>query len=111
MRRRRAKAFCCYCRRPLAGRSSSLGTAFTRDHVFPVASGIKGRWVPACRTCNFLKGDLTPSQWFWFIDHHPRWWRGFTTPQQVSEAVAQRYRLGSILPDQAAAIAQQETPR
>jgi len=82
-------AICCYCRRPLDPSTARTRLAATLDHITPEhlraaahVSG-RGRWVPACFHCNQLKGSIHPSEWFWFIHHHDRYWRGFQTNYQV----------------------------
>jgi hypothetical protein len=39
--------------------------------------------LPCCRHCNFLKDNMPPEDWFWFIGANPGWWRTFTHPAQV----------------------------
>jgi len=80
--------YCCYCKRgPLEPSTSRSNLAFTRDHVNPKANG-GGKTVPCCRKCNNLKSDLHPREWFWFIDHHPRWWKEFRNHAEVARVVA-----------------------
>ena len=67
------------------------GTSFTLDHVKAESQGGWKR-VPCCRKCNLLKGDLEPSDWFWFIGAWPRWWKQFDTPAQVMVAIRDGYR-------------------
>lgn len=77
---------CCYCNRPLQTRDRDATDGLTFDHVKPES---QGGWkkVPCCRKCNFLKDDMLPDDWFWFIDLHPRWWKEFTLPSQVARVV------------------------
>jgi 5-methylcytosine-specific restriction endonuclease McrA len=59
---------CVYCARPL-----DLSVA-TLDHVIPLAKGgthHPGNLVAACTSCNRLKGDLMPHE---FFARHP--WAG-----------------------------------
>jgi 5-methylcytosine-specific restriction endonuclease McrA len=54
------KSPCYYCHRPLTPRE------VTMDHIVPVAQGGKstpGNVVPACKSCNTLKQDLTAVEW------------------------------------------------
>lgn len=59
---------CVYC-------ASPLEIAFaTLDHVYPVAKGgphVPGNIVAACGSCNRLKGDMLPQE---FFTRHP--WAG-----------------------------------
>jgi hypothetical protein len=77
---------CCYCKRQLDPPQPEIPTALTWDHVKPESDGGWKR-VPCCRRCNFLKDNLTPPDWFWFIGAHPGWWKHFTHPEQVRTAV------------------------
>ena len=77
---------CCYCKRQLTPAQPERGTSFTLDHVRALSGGGYRR-VPCCRACNQPKGNLDPSEWFWFIDNHPRWWKLFDTAAQVLEVV------------------------
>lgn len=80
------RPYCCYCRRELTAPEPERSTSLTRDHVHSQASG--GMiWVPCCRKCNQLKGDLPIEQWRWFIGHHPRWWKTFDTNEQVRRVI------------------------
>lgn len=52
---------CVYCATPLAPDLATL------DHVYPRAhggTGHAGNLVTACRSCNQLKGDLLPTEFF-----------------------------------------------
>lgn len=94
--RTNSRAYCCWCKRHLTDSTERCGTSATRDHLNPQAAG-GGRWVPACFQCNQLKGDIAPDRWMWFIDHHPRYWRTFTTTQQVARViVAEVFRRGAL---------------
>lgn len=97
MRRRRGSsgAWCYYCERELTPAGTEKGNSFTLDHVRPESQG-GWRRVPCCRKCNLLKGDLDPSEWFWFIRAWPRWWKLFDTPAQVVVAVRDEYRRRSM---------------
>jgi len=86
MKRPRHQGYCCYCKRQLTPAEPERSTSLTRDHVNAVCLG-GGRWVPCCRKCNMLKGDLGTADWFWFIDTHPRWWKRFDTNEQVKRVV------------------------
>lgn len=92
MSRRRpiVHAFCCYCRRTLSRADSGLSTAATRDHVMPESQGGEA-WVPCCVTCNELKGDILPDDWWWIVRTVPRFWRIFGTHQQVKHAIQQEH--------------------
>lgn len=59
---------CAYC--GLGFRLTPRGRTATRDHVLPksrffIPYGTKNsnNVVPACRSCNEEKGDLTPDEW------------------------------------------------
>jgi hypothetical protein len=86
---RLVNAYCCYCRRPLDRADSGTRLAATVDHVVATArreaKGYdgKGMWVPCCFICNHLKGSLHVNEWWWFINHHPRYWRDFDSEYQV----------------------------
>ena len=59
---------CVYCADPLPLELATL------DHVYPVAHGgphVHGNLVAACGSCNRLKGDLLPQEFFM---RHP--WAG-----------------------------------
>ena len=79
---RKDHGYCCWCKRQLVSSVSPLDRAFTFDHVRPVSGG-GFRWVPCCRACNRLKADLPITDWMWFIDHHRRWWKSFTSPDPL----------------------------
>jgi 5-methylcytosine-specific restriction endonuclease McrA len=54
------KASCYYCSRKLEPRE------VTMDHIVPLAQGgrsMEGNVVPACKSCNTLKQDLTAAEW------------------------------------------------
>lgn len=73
---------CCYCKRQLDPTEPERPTSLTWDHVRPESDGgIKK--LPCCRQCNFLKDNLQPDDWFWFIGAHPRYYREFANPSQV----------------------------
>jgi hypothetical protein len=89
---RKDHGYCCWCKRPLVSSQSDCGQAFTFDHVVAKALGGQRR-VPCCRDCNVLKADLPFADWCWFIDHHRRWWKAFSSPDQVRlTIVAERSR-------------------
>lgn len=77
---------CCYCKRQLDATMPEIATSLTWDHVRPESDGGWKR-VPCCRRCNFLKDNLPPEDWFWFIGSHPGYWRDFTNPSQVKMTV------------------------
>jgi 5-methylcytosine-specific restriction endonuclease McrA len=57
---------CVYCATPLTPETATL------DHVFPVSRGgthAPGNLVVACQTCNQLKGDSLPLD---FFARHPK---------------------------------------
>lgn len=77
---------CCYCKRQLDPPVPERPTSLTFDHILAESEG--GRYkVPCCLRCNNLKDNLDPQDWFLFIDSTPGWWRTFTNPRQVREAV------------------------
>ena len=82
------RPFCCYCKRTLEAPSARSNLAFTRDHIMPVARG-GTRKVPCCRQCNQLKGSLHPASWRVFTDNFPRWWKNFSTNQEVRRALVE----------------------
>lgn len=77
---------CCYCKRQLDPSEPERPTSLTWDHVRAESDG-GWKKVPCCRKCNFLKDNLTPEDWFWFIGVHPRWWKEFHHPAQVARIV------------------------
>jgi hypothetical protein len=88
-----ARVFCCYCKRTLERHDAGTRLAATRDHVKATALGGRGIIVPCCVACNELKGAIHIGEWWWFIEHHPRWWKLFTSNLQVRQAlVAERVR-------------------
>jgi hypothetical protein len=84
--RGRERAHCCYCKRDLGPPQPEKPTSLTWDHVRAESDGGWKR-VPCCRQCNFLKGNTPPDDWFWFIGAHPRWWKEFTNPSQVTRVI------------------------
>ena len=91
----RTRPHCCYCKRELVSATPERSNSYTRDHIHPEALG-GGRWVPCCRACNQLKADLPTTDWLWFIDHHPRWWKTFATSDQV-ERVIREHRFAEAM--------------
>lgn len=80
---------CSYCKRPtiLNDRTPEFWTELdaTTDHVIPQALGgdnSRANVVLACRTCNQVKDDMLPAQWFTFMNVHPRWWEHFKWGQR-----------------------------
>lgn len=64
----------------------------TRDHVLPRSRG--GRvTVPACWTCNNIKGDMTPQQWEAFMQANPQWWITFARGKVTSRNPAEIERI------------------
>lgn len=80
------KPYCCYCKRELSPSNSGRSTAFTLDHVKAESLGGWKR-VPCCKKCNHLKDDLAMSDWFWFIQNHPRWWKLYRGPEDVKVTI------------------------
>ena len=72
-RRRRSWGHCCWCQRQLTSPQSNSETSYTRDHVVPQSLG-GTRTVPACFTCNQLKGDMLMAEWRAFMAAYPQWW-------------------------------------
>lgn len=85
-----ARCYCCYCKRQLDPPQPEKWTSLTFDHIRAESQG-GTRKVPSCRKCNFLKDDLTPGEWFWFIQAHPRWWKEFSLPSQVKRIVREHH--------------------
>lgn len=83
---------CCYCERQLQTRNRDATDGLTFDHVRAESDG-GWKKVPCCRKCNFLKDNLPPDDWFWFIATHPRWWKEFANPSQVKRVVRE-FRFG-----------------
>lgn len=85
---------CAYCRRDLKPPYRRKGfhdpkIAWTRDHVTPRAlGGRESSWVPSCRACNGLKGDLPLEDWLCFINLHSSWWRKFHSNKEVRLALS-----------------------
>jgi hypothetical protein len=77
---------CCYCKCQLDAPTPERDTSLTWDHIRP-ESDDGWKKVPCCRKCNFLKDNLPPDDWFWFIATHPRWWKEFANPAQVKRVV------------------------
>ncbi len=65
---------CTYCQRPLKHRHSECPLAFTNDHLVPLSRG-GTKTVPACKTCNHIKGDMMPADWRRYQRENPGWWR------------------------------------
>lgn len=82
----RHRITCCYCKRPLQDRDKNATDGLTFDHVKAESAG-GWKKVPCCRKCNFLRDDIEPDDWFWFIATHPRWWKEFALPSQVKRVV------------------------
>lgn len=80
------RVHCCYCKRDLTPPQPECSTSLTWDHVKAESAG-GWKKVPCCRKCNFLKDNLSPEDWFWFIATHPRWWKEFANPAQVFRVV------------------------
>jgi hypothetical protein len=89
---RKDHGYCCWCKRELVSSVAPCDRAFTFDHVLARSRGGLVR-VPCCAKCNMLKADLPRADWSWFIDNNPRWWKRFSTPQQVrATIIAERSR-------------------
>ena len=71
---KRRRPYCKYCKRLLDPPGSKSGLAFTKDHVKPKSQG-GTRTVPCCWTCNQIKGQMMPREWFRFMDQNPQWWK------------------------------------
>lgn len=77
---------CAYCKRQLEATMPEIDLSLTWDHVRPESDGGWKR-IPSCRKCNFLKDNLPPEDWFWFIGAHPGYWRQFDHPRQVAGVI------------------------
>lgn len=63
------KAACYYCGKKLEK------AAVTMDHIVPLAQGgtsTPGNIVPACKTCNTRKRDLTAAEWVLYLEEQRR---------------------------------------
>ncbi len=76
--RHNTKAFCYWCERTLEPSWKETNVSFTKDHVVPQDAGGQ-KWVPCCRACNSMKGNMMPAQWREFTETHPQWWKHYPT--------------------------------
>lgn len=85
-------AFCYWCERTLEPSWSQSSIAFTRDHIVPQeAVGGGGKWLPCCRACNAMKGNMMPDDWRKFMTAHPQWWKHYPT---TAESIIRYEMLG-----------------
>jgi 5-methylcytosine-specific restriction endonuclease McrA len=85
-------ANCAYCHRRMESTTSPSRLAATRDHVIPKALGGTYR-IWCCRTCNNIKGSMTPDEWSQFMRTNPEWWKA-----PVRQTFADRLELARQVP-------------
>lgn len=82
---------CTYCHRKMTPRSDGGPRAHTHDHIIPKSKNGK-KTVPACWTCNNIKGDMLPDVWIAYMAAHPCWWEK-VRPRKVDPAPEPRNRI------------------